>query len=168
MTDLFTAAIKEAYATAKTGAVVIETIEISHSAWAANKLITNTGEEFSAFDENSVYKTFESSSFKVKRTSKDDQGRLIMTVDLDNTNLEIKTLVDLALTVNEYPVLTYRVFLSTDITQPAEYPLVLRVESMSATVTTASLQCTNEDDINLQFPRPDFDYKASNFPGLVR
>lgn len=168
MPSLFTQAIEEAYATAKTVAVVVYTIEINHSAWTSPVLITNYGNDFQAYDEGSVLKTFVNSSFKAKRTIKDDQGRVSMSIELDNTNLSVKQLIEQALEVNENPTLVFRVYLSTDITQPAEFPLNLIVESSSSNVMTVTLNCTNGDDINLQFPRPEFDYKAANFPGLVR
>lgn len=168
MPTLYTQAIAEAYAVAKTNAVVINTLEITHQAWAAPILITNTGSDFSAFDENNVYKTFINTGFDLGRTEKDDQGRVGITVQLDNTSRTIKTLIDQAIESNEYPIITFRVYLSSDITQPAEYPLVLRVESSTASLLTISLKCSNDDDINRQFPRQEFDYKAANFPGLVR
>lgn len=168
MSELLTQAIQEAYATAKTPSAIIYTVELTHSSWVDDLLITNCGEDFNAFDENGIYKTWVNTAFSLSRTNKDEQGRVSTSIILDNTDLIIKSLVDQALSINEYPIMTFRVYLSTDITQPAEFPLVLRVESSTSTVNQIKLDCQNEDDINQQFPRPEYDYKASNFAGLVR
>lgn len=168
MPSLYTQAVMEAYSSAPSGVSVVQTLEISSSAWASNQLLTNCGQDFSAFDENSVYKTFANTSFVIERQKKDDEGVVMFTVSLDNTSLEIKQLINQAYSTNEYPLITFRVFLSSDTTQPAEYPLQLKVISSDANLLTITLNCSNDDDINAQFPRPEYDYKASNFPGLVR
>ena len=90
-----------------------------------------------------------------------------ITLSMDNVGREITDALDLAATSMEKIEMTYRPYLSADVEGPQmEPPITLTLADVEATPLSVTARARLLDIGNLAFP--GLDYKAANFPGLVR
>lgn len=166
------AALKEAYASAPVRDVVYHTLEIHHAAFTTPIRVVrdrvdlvarlepgapqNPGEEvvFSAF------------AFDLLRPEVSATGVPQCTVEIDNVSREILANIELAMPSIEAVRLTYREFLSSDLSRPQnDPPITLTLISISADVFKVRAVAGFSDFGNRRFPRDE--YTAERFPGLV-
>lgn len=144
--------------------VVIPTIELSCVAWAAPIALCNGYEDHVCITEDARTLTFLASGIAVALPKRDTSGTQKLTFGIDNVTGEAQQLIDQALDAGELVHLTFRHYLSTDKTAPAEPPLKFVVKGGEMEGSTLRVTAAFFDLINVAWPR-NF-YTADFAPGL--
>lgn len=167
-----TAAIKEAYASAPVGQVILHTLEFRHAAFAApirvvrNTVnITATLEADAPVDGGDAVE-FQYYAFEFSLPEVSDTGAPELVITIDNADRVIVESLELAVTSTDPLYVTYRPFLSTDLSAPQmDPPLTMTVQHIEADVFRVTARCGFGEILNKAFPGED--YTAARFPGLV-
>lgn len=160
-----TQAVREAYASAPSGVVLLHCLTLSHSAWAGTLDVVQDITSHSLTDETSSARTYLPLPFAFSLPEVSENAAAQITVELDNVPRDVSALLDQAVAAAGVITLTYRAWLSTDTTAPAYGPLTLTVHEATATLDKISLRASAQDITNRAFP--NLDYTPSKFPGLV-
>lgn len=173
-----TAAIAEAYASAPSDVVLLETIELRHADFVdANDQPTalrfvNDFADLSATLEATAPMnpgeavTFTRCAFEAVLPDVNNSGATELKLRVCNATREILRYARLAAKSQAKLYVTYRMYLSTDTTQPHTKPFTLvgsAVETPDA--STVQLTCSLTNLSNKKFPGDN--YTAERFPGLV-
>lgn len=166
-------AIKEAYAAAPSGVVILHTLEFRHPAFTAPIRVvldhadhTCTLEAAAPLDGGQPV-LFVGYAFDITLPEVDDGAAPEATIAIDNVSPEIEDSISAALATTDKVQVTYRPYLSTDLSAPAmNPPLTLTVTHISADQFRLTARAQLGDYANKAFPGED--YTATRFPGLVR
>lgn len=159
-------AIKEAYAAAPSGVVVYHTLEISHPAFTQPIYVVRDTADLVAQLETAEEVTFVRFAFDLKKPEVSATGVPQCTIEIDNVSREILANVQQAMGSTEKITVTYREYLSTDLTGPQNNPpMVLTVLSIKADVFKVTAVAGFGDLNNKRFP--GVEYTAERFPGLL-
>ena len=144
--------------------VIIPTLEITCSAWSTSILICGGFEDHTCITEDARTVTFIAAGIEVALPKRNTSGTQILTFAIDNVTGEAQKLIDQALEAGAMVYLTFRYYLSTDKTAPAETPLKFVVREGSMEGTVLKVNAAFFDMINTAWPRK---YYTSDFaPGL--
>jgi Domain of unknown function (DUF1833) len=165
-------AIAEAYASAPSDVIIFETIEIRHSALTVparcvrDHQVLNARLELAAPIDPGLYVDFQPLAFRLELPSVTPNGVTEIKVALDAVDFELVKSLRAASESGEPIELTYRLYLSNDLTGPQNDPpmhftLTAPVVSDYSIEATANLPSL----VNLAFPTTD--YTLTQFPGLV-
>lgn len=167
------AAIAEAYATAPEDVVILHTLEFRHSTFATplrvvmdHQALTATLE--AAAPENpSEAVEFAAYDFDAKLPDVASGRMPELQIVIDNIDQVIEEAIESAAGSSDKIEVTYRPYLSTDLTAPhMDPPLTLTLTHVEATVFQVSARAGFRNLGNIGFPNQD--YTAARFPGLVR
>ncbi|QXE85965.1 DUF1833 domain-containing protein [Geomonas nitrogeniifigens] len=146
------------------GDVIIETLELSCPAWDAPILLCNGFEDHTCTDENGRSLTFTASGITVSLPKKDNSGDQSLAFAIDNVTGEAQARIDAAIESGERVALTYRPFLASDKSTPADPPYRMTVLSGSTQGAMLQIQAGFFDMLNTAWPRDKY---TTNFaPGL--
>lgn len=173
MTDsTLTAALKEAYASAHANVVVYSTLEFRHPAFTTPIRVVRDVENLTATLEASAPANpstaveFQRFAFDFAKPEMSANGVPQISIEIDNVDQQIVASIELALTTNDLIKVTYREFLSTDLSAPQNNPpLHLTVMSISATPLKVTCVAGYPDLVNRKFPT--LAYEADVFRGLT-
>jgi Domain of unknown function (DUF1833). len=144
--------------------VEIPTIELRSSAWA-DSLFLCAGFFDQVFElEDGRVITFQASGLDATLPKKDNQGSQVLGVAIDNVRGEAQRRLDAAKAAGVEVLMTYRVYLESDPTAPAERPMDMEVLSFSAKGPTVELQGGYFNLIASAWPR--FRYTTDFSPGI--
>lgn len=173
------AAIKEAYATAPQGEVILHTLEFRHPSFedelgapTAIRVVhdhadLNARLETSAPLNPDEYVTFIAFAFDFSLPEVQQTAMPEITITIDNVSQDIERNLALAVASPYKIEVTYRPYLNTDLTGPQmNPPLTLTVTGVEANDFQITARATFSDMANKLFP--GVDYTAETFPGLVR
>ena len=144
--------------------VVIPTLEITSTAWAGPILLCNGYDNQTCITEDARTLTFLASGIQIALPKRDTAGTQVLSFAIDNVTGEAQTLVDTALVAGARILMTFRHYLSTDLTAPAEPPLKLIVRDGQMEGTVLTVNAAFFDLINTAWPRRF--YTAAFAPGL--
>lgn len=144
--------------------VVIPTLEITCSAWSAPLLLCNGFENHTCTTEDARTLTFLAAGIAVALPKRNTAGTQVLTFAIDNVTGQAQQLVDQALESGARIYLTFRHYLSSDKSAPAETPLRFVVRDGSMEGSTLQVNAAFYDAINTAWPRRF--YTASFAPGL--
>jgi len=144
--------------------VIIPTLEITCSAWAAPLLLCNGFENHTCTTEDARTLTFVASGIQVALPKRNTSGTQLLTFAIDNVTGEAQRLIDTALDAGALVHLTFRHYLSTDKTAPAEQPLKFVVRDGAMEGSTLQVNAAFFDMVNTAWPRHF--YTPSFAPGL--
>lgn len=133
--------------------VAIATLELTCPAWSESIFLCRDYEDLVATTEDGRDVVFQASGIEVALPKRDNSGDQALDFAIDNVTGEAQQLIDQALDSLQPITLIYRVFLSTDLTAPAERPYRMRVLSGYAEGTTVQLSAGYFDLLNLAWPR---------------
>lgn len=140
--------------------VIIPTLEITCTAWAAPLLLCNGFEAHTCTTEDARTLTFQPSGIQVALPKRNTSGTQILTFAIDNVTGEAQRLIDTALEAGALVRLTFRHYLSSDKTAPAEQPLKFVVRDGTMEGATLQVNAAFFDMVNTAWPRhfytPDF------------
>lgn len=165
-------AIKEAYASAPADVIIHHTIEMRHPSFASPlrvvrdyKSINATLEDTAPVDASTEV-TFSAYAFDIVKPEINSDGRPQITIEIDNVSREIITNVEAAMQTNDSIEVTYREYISSDLTSPQnDPPLHMTIVSITADIFRVSAVATFGDFTNRRFPAAT--YTSEDFPGLV-
>ena len=177
--EVLTEAIKEAYASAPSDVILLHTLELRHPNFVdedGNKSairvvrdhqnLTATLEATAPLNAGEEV-TFINYPFNFTLPSVDDKVNPEVKVTIDNVDRSIIRNIDLAAESSAVINLTYRPYLSNDLTGPQyDPPLHLILTNITADVFKITGTARFGDLANLKFPKEV--YEPSRFPGLVR
>lgn len=146
------------------GDIIINTIELSCPAWAESVFICNGFENHTCVDENSREINFTAAAISISLPKKNNSGAQNLVFAIDNITGESQSLIEDALEAEERVTLTYRAFLNSDKSVPAEAPYRMTVLSGDIQGTVIQIQSGFFDLLNTAWPRDK--YTATFAPGL--
>lgn len=172
-------AIKEAYASAPVDDFYLYTIEINHPAFVdgsgnptAIRVVADEVDlvatlEASAPLNGGQQVTFTAFAFDVKPPEVSDIANPVMTLVMDNVSTEIENNIALATASGVKAEVTFRIYLSSDLSGPQNYPTTtMTVFDIVADDFTVTCTCGYSDPANKLFPGEL--YTLQRFPSLSR
>ncbi len=163
--SLMTQAVREAYASAPDGVILLHCLTLTHSAWAGTLDVVQDTQQHSLRDETAATRNYLPVPFSFSLPEVSESAASEIRVELDTVPRDVSALLDQAVAAAGVITLTYRAWLSTDTQSTAYGPLALTVIEATATLDRVSLRATSADITNKAFP--NLDYTPSKFPGLV-
>lgn len=167
------AAIREAYTAAPQGVVTLHTLEFRHPAFSQPlRVVLDHADhtctlESDAPEDPSTPVLFIGYAFDIVLPEVTDSAAPEVVITIDNVSMEIEDNINAALSTTDKVVVTYRPYLSTDLSAPAmNPPLTLTVTQISADQFQVTARAQLGDYANKAFPSEM--YTAGRFPGLVR
>lgn len=165
-------AIKEAYAIAPADDVIYHTLEIRHPSFATPIRVVrdvanlNATLEATAPSDPLTEVTFIGYAFDLIPPDVGASGAPQLVIEIDNVSRDILANIELATTTDDLLEVTYREFLSSDLSGPQnDPPLSLTIFSIKATPLRIRAVAGFADVNNRRFPGEE--YSAEEFPGLV-
>ena len=134
-------------------AVIIPTLELFCTPWAAPIYICQGFDDITATTEGGVTATFTAAGFAAALPKRDNSGNQTLTFAIDNVTGEAQKLIDQALDARAKIGLVFRIFLSTDFSSPAERPYRMTVLNWFMQGASVQLNAGYFDLINLAWPR---------------
>lgn len=171
-------ALKEAYASAPDEVIILHTLEIRHSSFfdengdpmavrvvRDNEDLTATLEDDAPMNAGETVE-FIALHFDLSLPAQDDTGATPeIQFSIANVGRVLMRYIDDAVVSKDPVYITYRPYLSTDLTQPhMNPPITLTVRSISANLNEVTGRAGFGDTPNRRFPRVD--YTSRDFPGL--
>lgn len=152
------------YSSAPTDVVIIATIELDAPSFIQPIRNCTGFEDQTVTLENSEVVTFIAAGIDVALPARDESGKQDLVFAIDNVTGEAQAAVEHVIENGEAMTMTYRKYLSVDLSAPAETPI--RMTVIDANFRGASLQvtCSYNDIINRAWPRRR--YTADFAPGL--
>lgn len=165
-------AIKEAYACAPAGIVILNTLEFRHPLFTAPlRLVSDTQDWLLTLEPDAPADpgeevAFIGFGFSLDLPPVEDNAQPEAVVAIDNVSREILLEIEAAVTSASPVEMTYRPYLSDDTGGPQmDPPLHLVVTAITATPTALTLKASFGDYTNKRFPGAS--YTLESFPGLV-
>lgn len=159
-------AIKEAYASAPSDVIVYHTLEINHTNFTQPIYVVRDWTDLTATLETAEEVTFIRYAFDLTKPEVSATGVPQVTVTIDNVSREILANIQLALQSLDKITLTYREYISTDLSGPQNNPpLTMTVLSIKADVFRITAVAGFGDLVNKKFP--SVEYTAERFQNLV-
>ena len=165
-------AIKEAYASAPSDAILYHTLEIWHPNFTTPIYVVrdfadlNATIEAGAARNASTEVTFVGFAFELIPPEVDKGGVPQCTIEIDNVSREILANIEAAMGSSDSITAIYRAYLSDDLTGPEnDPPMELQILSIVADPFKVRATAGYSSLANLRFPRLDYD--AQTFPGLI-
>ena len=172
-------AIKEAYASAPVDVIIHHTLELSHPSFRDDQgrptavrvvrdhqNLTATLEADAPINAGEAVE-FIALNFEFVLPSEDDRGAVPeIVISIDNVGKTLMQYLDAAVET-EIPIsITYRPYLSTDLTAPhITPPLTMTLRNIDVTPFRVTARASFSDLANKRFPSKNYD--AATFPGLT-
>jgi hypothetical protein len=159
-------ALKEAYAVAPADVIVYHTLEINHPAFAQPIYVVRDFTDLNANLEDGTPVTFIRFAFNLVKPEVSAAGVPQCTVEFDNVSRDILANVQLAMQSTALITMTYREYLSSDLSGPQnDPPMTMVLSNINANVFRVRATASFGDLGNKRFPNEE--YTAERFPGLV-
>lgn len=155
--------INTVYASAPAEYVILPTLEILVPGFDPIRVVA-AYEGLTATLETAETVTFQAGPFEYKEPSKDTSGNQTLTFAIANVTGQAQEAVEAALSSNVEVPINYRVFLSTDLTAPAQAPFKMTLRGGTFEGIMVQIEAGYFDLLNTQWPRRR--YLAEEFPGL--
>ncbi|MEQ4619072.1 MAG: DUF1833 family protein [Corticimicrobacter sp.] len=172
-------ALKEAYASAPTDRVIFDTLEVRHSAFrddagqpTAIRIVIGYEDITARLEGDAVlhpgeYVGFVAGAFRFKLPGFEEGQVPAMQITIDGVTREVVGHIESAINEPEPIYVTYRPYLSTDLSKPQmDPPITMELTKVTVTGTSVSGTASLSDVHNWAFPYEK--YMAARFPGLVR
>lgn len=166
-------ALKEAYASAPSDVVIINTIEIRHPAFDQPIRVVSDYSPVDAVLESTAPEnpgemvTFQPFAFEMTLPELMEKGIPELMIKIDNVSREILQHIELAVPQPDKLEVTYRAYLSNDLDNGPHNnpPLHLTVTQIEADAMSVTARASIADFINKKFPSQEYD--ETRFPGLI-
>ena len=146
------------------GDVLLNTLELSCAAWSEPILLCDGFEDQACITEDGRAVVFIASGIDVSLPSRGTSGGQTLSFAIDNVSGEAQQKVDAALEAEERMILTYRCYLASDKSGPAETPYRMTVLDGQIRGPSVQVEAGYYDLINAAWPR---DLYTTDFaPGL--
>lgn len=144
--------------------VEIPTLELTCEAWTESVFICGGffNQVFTTEDGRTV--TFEAGGMDVALPKKGNEGAQTLGIAIDNVRGRAQQLLDQAKASGSTVLLTYRLYLDSDHSEPCERPMVMEMLSFVARGPTVEIQAGYFNLINAAWPRRRYTTQFS--PGI--
>jgi hypothetical protein len=146
------------------GDCIISTLELTCPAWSAPVLICQGFEDQTCITEDARTLTFSASGIDIALPKKGNSAGQSLTFAIDNVTGEAQAKIDQALEAEQRISMTYRMFLASDKSAPAEPPYFMTVSGGTMQGSGVQIQAGFFDLINTKWPRELYTTKFA--PGL--
>lgn len=143
---------------------IIPTLELTCPAWSSGVFICAGFDDLTAVDENGRVLLFTAAGMDVNLPKKSNDGGQQIGIAIDNVTGEAQQKIDAANAAGARITMTYRTFLESDPSQPAEPPFSMTALSASMEGATIRTIGGYYDLINSAWPRET--YTAVFAPGV--
>lgn len=159
-------AVKEAYTSSPKGVVIYETLQVSHPSVAEDYYLINQRESFDLpLEDGGGPVTFKASGFNFTLPPTGENGTQDLRLSIDNVDREITDFLMQVIGSAEPVKITYRPYLSSDLTKPQlDPPLELTLRDVKINNFNVTGRATFADVLNQPFPN-DY-YTRTRFPSL--
>ena len=158
-------AIKEAYASAPSNEVILDTIELRHASIMEPIYLVRNLEDVVLTLETSVTVTFEGAAFRLSLPQSGENGLQELAIAVDNVDRRVSDFFSNAKNFQTPVECVYRPYLDSDHTQPQmNPPLVLYLSDAQVTLFEVTAKATFADILNKKFPSRL--YTRAGFPSL--
>ena len=165
MSASFTDALKEAYASAPSNIVILETIRLVHSVNGPLVSMVRDRTDHLMTLETNEQVLFEAVPFRFALPDKNDQGIQELSIAIDNVDKRVSDFIKDLRNTEGFITVEYRPYLSNDLTAPQmNPPLILTLTDISINVFEVTARATFADIINRPFPSEL--YTRARFPSL--
>lgn len=144
--------------------VIVNTLELTCPAWPEPVRICGGFEDQTVTLETAEAATFVAAGIDVSLPEKSNRGGASLNFAIDNVLGTAQQLLDQAFEAGEQVQMTYRTYLASDLSAPAEAPLKLIVRGGTMQGSSIQIQAAFFDLINTSWPRNL--YTAEFAPGL--
>lgn len=166
------AAIKEAYASAPADEIIYHTLEFRHPDFISPiRVVRDVSDLIATLEATAPLNpgaavTFVGFAFDFSMPELGRAASPEIVISIDNVGREIMGYLDLAAQSADLIEVTYRPFLSSDLSAPQmDPPLTLVVREVKADIFKIECRATYGDFANRKFPSETYD--AQRFPGLI-
>ncbi len=135
------------------GDLIIMTIALECPAWDAPIYISNGFDDQTVTLEAGQTATFTAAGIDISLPKKSSNGSQAINFAIDNITGEAQRRIDEALEAGQRVTLTFRQYLESDLSAPAESPYVFIVRGGRMNGTQVQIQAAFYDMINTRFPR---------------
>lgn len=142
--------------------VIIETLQINIGSTVY--FFCKGYEDITAMVENGDVLTFSAAGIDIALPARNSDGTQDLQFAISNIDGEVSTAIRKALANLEIGSLTYRQYVSTDLSAPATVPYTLAIKSGSWTAIQAQITAGYMNMLDTAWPR--FRYTLNEFPGL--
>lgn len=172
--NVWSEALKEAYATAPTDVVIVNTLELRHPAFTEPIRVVADYVAIEALLESTAplnpdeIVTFQPYQFDFQLPEVIDSGIPELIINIENISREIIRNIELAVPQTDKVEVTYRAYLNTDLVSHGPHndpPLHLTITNIQAKSTTIESRASIVDFVNKKFPSEE--YNDVRFPGLI-
>lgn len=165
MNEALSEAIKEAYASAPSDVVILDTLQIDHEDLAGPIYLVRNRENLTLTLEDLSTEEFEGIAFRMALPAAGDNGVQDLMLTIDNADQRLTDFVNTVKTSLAPVTITYRPYRSDDLTTPQmDPPLVLYLHDINQNSFEVSARASFGDIINRKFPSAL--YTRSRFPSL--
>lgn len=155
--------VARVYASAPADQVLIPTLEIAHPSIETIRICAGFDDQTVTLEDNSVV-IFEAAGIEVALPKRDTSGQQQLTFALDGVSGIAQARIDDALEAGGPVTITYRTYLASDLSAPAEPALVMTLVSGMFQGGVVQLQAAYHDLLNYGWPRER--YTAEFAPGI--
>lgn len=152
------------YASAPTDVVIISTVELDAPSFVQPIRNCTGFEDQTVTLETSEVVMFTAAGIDVALPARDESGKQDLVFAIENVTGEAQAAIDHALESGEVITMTYRKYLSVDLSAPAEAPARMTVINVNMNASTAQVRCSYNDIIGRAWPRRRYTPEFS--PGL--
>jgi hypothetical protein len=171
--DLYSEALKEAYASATTSEVILNALEIIHPAFSVPIRVVADYIPLTARLENSApinpgeLVEFQAFTFDIVPPEVIDSGVPELQITIDNVSGEILENIELASGSLDLLEVIWRVYLSSNPEEGPQNakPIRMIISSIDVDTTTIQARASLGDFVNKKFPNNEYDDRR--FPGLI-
>lgn len=143
------------------------TLEVNHPSFAAPaRIVANVGDDMS-FGVDGVSQLFVACPFEAGYPEQREGQPPSTKVKIDNVNRELVPKIRAALGTRAYIKVSYREYLSSDLTAPAYGPVEFLLKEVSMVGASLTGTATVAMFTNKRFPRQDQNYDYIRFPSLL-
>ena len=155
--------LSELYASGGTD-VILHTIELFSGTWGEPIVLVQDYADHTITTEDARELVAQACGMDVALPKRDASGAQSLTFALDGVRSEATRLLRSAESAQEQVRLTYRCYLASDLSAPAEQPYYFIVRSFTAEASKIQVTAGLFDLIDLKWPREV--YNSTNAPGL--
>jgi hypothetical protein len=141
--------------------VLIPCVELACTSWAASRFICAGFESQVCGTEDGRLVTFEAGGLDVSLPNKDNTGSQSVTFAIDGVTGEAQNLIRQAMDEDAVIRLTLRLYLSTNLSLPAQRPYYLVVRGGSLEGATVQVQAGYFSLIDMNFNRDTYNAKTA-------
>jgi hypothetical protein len=155
--------LETVYASAPSDQVIVHTLEISHPA-IDTVYVCGGFDDIRATTEGGTEVDFIAGAIDVSLPARDSTGQQHLMFAIDNVMGTVQQTIDAIINAGGQATLTYRQYLHSDLSQPADPPLVMTIVSGSLKGGTAQIRASYYDILNTAWPRKRYTNEFA--PGL--